>query len=266
MRENATTLQENQMLNMFSLGGKRALITGASRGLGYAIAEALASVGAQTILHGRDRAALDRAQAAFARRGWACSTVTCEVTDESAVRDMARGLLAQHGRVDILVNNAGGNIRKGLLDASSAEWHEVLDMDLTACFALAQELAPKMIAAGWGRIINIGSVMSVLSRAGIPAYAAAKHGVAGLTRALGAELGSKGVTVNAICPGFFLTEANLVHLQNPKFDTWVRERTPIGRWGDPKELGGAAIFLASDAGSYVNGHLLMVDGGLTSSM
>jgi gluconate 5-dehydrogenase len=217
------------MLDTFSLKGKKALITGASRGLGYAIAEALASAGAHTILHGRDRVALDRAQAAFAKRGWACATVTCEITDESAVRGMARDLLEQHGRIDILVNNAGGNIRKGLLEASSADWREVLEMDLTACFALAQELAPKMIEAGWGRIINIGSVMSVLSRAGIPAYAAAKHGVAGLTRALGAELGSKGITVNAICPGFFLTEANQVHLKNPKFTTWVQERTPIGR-------------------------------------
>ena len=254
------------MLDSFSLKGKRALVTGASRGLGYAIAEALAGAGAQTILHGRDRAALDRAQAAFAQRGWSCSAVTCEITDEAAVRKMARDLLAQYGRVDILVNNAGGNIRKGLLEASSADWRNVLEMDLTACFALAQELAPGMIEAGWGRIINIGSVMSVLSRAGIPAYAAAKHGVAGLTRALGAELGRKGVTVNAICPGFFVTEANQVHLQNPRFTAWVEERTPLGRWGDPRELGGAAVFLASDAGSYVNGHLLMVDGGLTASM
>lgn len=254
------------MLEMFSLKGKRALITGASRGLGYAIAEALAGAGAHAILHGRDRAALDRAQAAFDQRGWPCATVTCEVTDEAALRSMARDVLRQHGRIDILVNNAGGNIRKGLLEATSAQWREVLEMDLTACFALAQELAPKMIEAGWGRIINIGSVMSVLSRAGIPAYAAAKHGVAGLTRALGAELGKQGVTVNAICPGFFVTEANQTHLQNPKFNSWVQERTPLGRWGDPKELGGAAVFLASDASSYVNGHLLMVDGGLTSSM
>jgi len=209
------------MLDMFSLKGKSALITGASRGLGYAIAEALASAGTQTIVHGRDRAALDRAQAAFAQRGWACSTMVAEMTDESVVRRMARELLAQHGRVDILVNNAGGNIRKGLLEASSADWREVLEMDLTACFALAQEFAPRMIEASWGRIINMGSVMSVLSRAGIPAYTAAKHGVAGLTRALAAELGRKGVTVNAICPGFFRTEANEVHLRNPEAD--VRE-------------------------------------------
>jgi gluconate 5-dehydrogenase len=254
------------MLELFSLKGKRALITGASRGLGYAIAEALASAGAQTILHGRDLGALERAKGAFTQRGWACSTITCEMTDESAVRGMARRVLEQHGRIDILVNNAGANIRKGLLEATSADWRAVLEMDLTACFALAQELAPGMIEAGCGRIINIGSVMSVLSRAGIPAYAAAKHGVAGLTRALAAELGKKAVTVNAICPGFFLTEANQVHLQNSKFTTWVEERTPLGRWGDPKEVGGAAVFLASDAGSYVNGHLLMVDGGLTASM
>jgi gluconate 5-dehydrogenase len=254
------------MLELFSLKGKRALITGASRGLGYAIAEALAGAGAQTILHGRDVDALERAQGAFAQRGWACSTTTCEMTDEAAVRGMAKRVLEQHDRIDILVNNAGANIRKGLLEAASADWRNVLEMDLTACFALAQELAPAMMQAGWGRIINIGSVMSVLSRAGIPAYAAAKHGVAGLTRALAAELGRRGVTVNAICPGFFLTEANQVHLQNAKFTNWVEERTPLSRWGDPKEVGGAAVFLASDAGSYVNGHLLMVDGGLSASM
>ena len=254
------------MLESFSLKGKRALVTGASRGLGLAIARALAEAGAGTILHGRDRAALARAQAEFSEQGWGADIVTCDVTDEDAVRAMAGQLLARHGRIDILVNNAGGNIRKGLFEATRADWHEVLAMDLTACFALAQELAPRMVEAGWGRIINIGSVMSVLSRGGIPAYAAAKHGIAGLTRALGAELGRKGVTVNAICPGFFLTEANEVHLKNPKFMAWVEERTPLGRWADPRELGGAAVFLASNASSYVNGHLLMVDGGLTASM
>jgi gluconate 5-dehydrogenase len=254
------------MLETFSLRGKRALVTGASRGLGLAIAEALAGVGASTILHGRDESALSRAHASFEQRGWACTTARCEVTDEAALRAMAREQLAQHGRIDILVNNAGGNIRKGLFDATSADWRQVLDMDLTACFVLAQELAPAMVAAGWGRIINIGSVMSALSRAGIPAYAAAKHGIAGLTRALAAELGKHGVTVNAICPGFFVTEANQVHLQNAQFTTWVEERTPLGRWGEPSELGGAAVFLASAASSYVNGHLLFVDGGLTGSM
>jgi gluconate 5-dehydrogenase len=254
------------MLELFSLKGKRALITGASRGLGYAIAQALAGAGAQTVLHGRDRDALKRAQETFAQRGWTCATDTCEMTDETAVRDMAKRVLEQHGRIDILVNNAGANIRKGLLEATSEEWRAVLEMDLTACFALTQELAPKMIEARWGRIINLGSVMSVLSRSGIPAYASAKHGIAGLTRALAAEIGKQGVTVNAICPGFFVTEANQVHSQNPKFNTWVQERTPLGRWGDPEEVGGAAIFLASEAGSYVNGHLLMVDGGLTASM
>src|SRR5690349_21889435 len=133
------------MLDTFSLKGRRALVTGASRGLGYAIAEALAGAGAQTILHGRDVEALKRAEAAFTQRGWVCSTVTCEMTDECAVRDMARSVLEQQGRIDILVNNAGANIRKGLLEATSSEWRAVLEMDLTACFALAQELAPAMI-------------------------------------------------------------------------------------------------------------------------
>jgi gluconate 5-dehydrogenase len=254
------------MEGLFSLQGRRALVTGASRGLGLAIAEALAGAGAAVVLHGRDTAALEKAQGAFAARGWSAEAAACELTDEPAVRAMARALLARHGRIDILVNNAGVNIRKGLLDATSEDWRHVLEADLTACFALCQELAPKMIEAGWGRIINVGSVMSVISRGGIPAYAAAKHGIAGLTRALAAELGAKGVTVNAICPGFFLTDATRVHLDNKPFMDWVFRRTPLGRMAEPRELGGAAIFLASEAGSYVNGHLLMVDGGLTASM
>jgi gluconate 5-dehydrogenase len=254
------------VLELFSLKGKRALVTGASRGLGLAIAEALAAAGASVVLHGRDEAALERARQAFAAHGWPAETVRCEAEDEAALRAMAAQLLGRHGRIDILVNNAGINIRKGLLEASHTDWQRVLDIDLSACFVLAQALAPRMIEAGWGRIVNVGSVMSVTSRAGIPAYAAAKHGIAGLTRALAAELGAKGVTVNAICPGFFLTEANQVHLGNPAFSAWVRQRTPLGRWAEPKELGGAAVFLASDAASYVNGHLLMVDGGLTATI
>jgi gluconate 5-dehydrogenase len=254
------------MFDQFHLDGKKALVTGSSRGLGLAIAEALASAGADVILHGRDGQALGEARRQVGSHGRQTDQALCEMGDEPAVRSMARELLVRHGRIDILVNNAGLNIRKPLLEATSADWRTVLDVDLTSCFALTQELAPAMISAGWGRVINLGSVMSVISRAGVPAYAAAKHGVAGLTRALAAELGPKGVNVNAICPGFFDTPANLVHRNNPALLDWVKKRTPLGRWAESRELGGAAIFLASDASSYVNGALLMVDGGMTATM
>ena len=262
----APVAADRQMIDLFNLEGKRALVTGSSRGLGLAMAEALAAAGASVVLHGRDVDALDSAVRSFGGRGWKAEKIVCDVEDEQALRATAHAVLEEHGRIDILINNAGVNIRKGLAEATSRDWRTVLDINLTSCFVLSQELSPAMIASGWGRIVNVGSVMSIIARAGIPAYAAAKHGLAGLTKALAAELGPQRVTVNAICPGFFETEATKAHQNDPEFLARVTQRIPLGRFGMPNELGGAALFLASEAGAYVNGHLLVVDGGMTGTL
>ena len=254
------------MQSATNLAGRTALVTGSSKGIGRAIAEALADAGARLVIHGRDAAVLAGVAAGLpgAERGhgW----VAGDLDEQASARDVARRAIERHGRIDILVNNAGINIRKGIREATAADWSAVIDLDLTACFALAQEVAPGMVEGGWGRIVNVGSVMSVIARSGIPAYAAAKHGLAGLTKALAAELGASGVTVNAVAPGFVMTDLTRAQLADPDFAAMVRRRTPAGRWGEPREIGSVVAFLASDAASYVNGHVLLVDGGLTATV
>lgn len=255
----------NDRDGIFSLRGRRALVTGSSRGIGLAIAEAMAAAGSEVILHGRDTAALAAARAAIVAAGGRATIVTGDLADPDGPRALAAAALAG-GAVDILVNNAGINIRQSLPDLTTEAWDTVLRLDLSAAIFLAQALTPGMIAAGWGRIVNIGSIMSVRARAGIPAYAAAKHGLAGITKALAAELGPKGVTANAVAPGFVLTEGTAVHQGNPAFMEMVEKRTPAGRWGSPQDIAGAIVYLASDAAGFVNGHTLMVDGGLTATI
>lgn len=254
------------MAGMFDLSGQVALITGASRGFGFEIAKAYAQAGALVLLNGRHPETLEAAAARIAADGGQAGIAPFDVADTRGAAEAVRTIAQKHGKLDILVNNAGINIRKPLAEYRLDDWRQVLDTNLTGAFVLAREAGLLMAARGHGRIINIGSILSVVGRATIPAYTASKHGIAGLTKALAAELGPKGVTCNAIAPGYFTTEINESLLKNPDFVAFVSGRTPLKRWGKPEELAGAALFLAAPAASYVNGHVLVVDGGMTSTL
>jgi gluconate 5-dehydrogenase len=249
------------MTDRFSLKGRVALVTGASRGLGFAMAEALAEHGATVILNARDEAAL-----AEAARRLKTDHLAFDVADPKQCSTALGQIVAKHGKLDILVNNAGIQHRRPLTEWEDADFDRVIAVNLSACFRLARDSAKLMLPNKYGRIINTGSVAAILGRPTIHAYVAAKAGLHGLTRSMAAEIGRHGVTVNAIAPGYFATELNTALLEDKAFTSWVESRTPAGRWAKPSELGGAVVFLASDAASYVNGHVLAVDGGLSVSL
>jgi gluconate 5-dehydrogenase len=247
----------------FSLTGQVALVTGSSRGLGRAIAAGLATAGARVILHGRDP---DRLAVAAAGMPDAAGTLAFDVTDTEATKAAFETIRAEHGRLDILVNNAGVIPRKPLLETTDAEWAAVIDSNLSAYFRLSREAARLMVPAKSGRIIMISSIMGLVGRPTIPGYVTAKAGLHGMVRGLSAELAPFGITVNAIAPGFFPTDATEVLHNDPTFSEWIATRAPMGRWGEPSELAGPAVFLASAAASYVTGHILVVVGGLTAAL
>ncbi|MEO8755212.1 MAG: glucose 1-dehydrogenase [Casimicrobiaceae bacterium] len=249
----------------FDLSGRLALVTGGGSGLGFAMAQGLARAGARVVVNGRNRAKLDAAAQQLIAEGHAASVCAFDVTDEGAVTAGIAETERTLGPIDILVNNAAFNNRKPLPEYSFTEWRALQAANLDGSFLTIRAVLPGMQARRRGKIINICSLASDIGRPQIVAYATSKGALKMLTRALAVEAAPYNVQVNGIAPGFFKTEMNAPLIANAEFSAWVGKRTPAGRWGDPTEIAGAAVFLASGAADYVTGHLLYVDGGFSAS-
>ncbi len=250
----------------FDLTGRIALVTGSSRGIGLALARGLGEAGARILLNARDAARTEAAAQALRDDGLDALACPFDVTDPQEVADGLANCEQLMGPLDILINNAGIQRRGPLLDMPEETWAEVLDTNLTAVFRVGREAARRMASRKRGKIINIASLMSEVARPGVAPYAAAKGGVRLLTRAMCVEWAPLGINVNAIGPGYFATELNADLVADATFDAWIRARTPAGRWGRVDELVGAAVFLASDAASFVHGQVLYVDGGVLAGL
>jgi NAD(P)-dependent dehydrogenase (short-subunit alcohol dehydrogenase family) len=249
-------------LKLFDLTGRAALVTGGSKGLGKAIARAFAEAGAQVAISSRNGAELERALAeVLAGTGGSGFHFAADMTRREDVDRLAAAALERFGRVDILVNNAGSNIPQPIDRIRDEDWDRIVELNLTSCMRLTRALVPAMKERRWGRIIHISSVLGLGAKAARNAYAATKHGLIGLARASALDLGPHGITVNCIAPGPFLTDLPMTLLSDAEKKEFAA-RTALGRWGEPGELAGAALLLASDAGSYITGETLVVDGGL----
>lgn len=237
------------------------MVTGGAQGLGLAIAEGLADAGAHVLVVARGGARVDEAVARLRERGGSAGPLVLDITDEAAVAAAFASVEAEHGRLDILVNNAGSRNRDGMAALDAADLRAMLETNLVAPYTLCRHAAALMARGGYGRIVNVTSIAGQIARAGDVLYPATKGGLDALTRAMAADLGRQGITVNAIAPGYFATEPNQPMVEDAGVGQWLERRTSLGRWGQPEEIAGAAVFLASPAASYVSGHVLAVDGG-----
>ncbi len=248
-------------MDLFSLRGKRALVTGASRGLGRGMAEALADAGADVVCASTRIEGTAETVASVRARGRTAWQVAADLSDEHALADLVAHVSERIGAIDILVNNAGTIRRHPAIDFPMDDWRFVLQTNLDATFFLCQHFGRQMIARGAGKIVNVASLLSFSGGITVPAYTASKHAVAGLTKALANEWAQHNVQVNALAPGYFRTDNTQALQDNPARADAISNRIPAGRWGLPEDLGGAVVFLASAASNYVNGHVLVVDGG-----
>lgn len=253
-------------MKLFDLTGRLALVTGSSKGIGFAIARGLASAGAEVVLNARSKGTLEEAREKLAAEGFRVHARVFDVTDAAAVSTAVDAIESEIGPIEILFNNAGMQHRAPLEDFPLDAWERLKATNIDSVFFVGQAVARHMIARRRGKIVNIASVQSELARTSIAPYTATKGAVKMLTKGMATDWARYGLQVNAIGPGYFNTELNAALVANPEFTAWLEKRTPAGRWAEVEELIGAAIFLASDASSFVNGHVLYVDGGITASL
>ena len=259
-------INQEKVKNIFDIQGKIALVTGSTGGLGSTFARGLAEHGATVILNGRDRERLARKVAELESEALKAHGYAFDITDSDKVEQAVAKIENEVGPIDILVNNAGITLRAPLEEFSDADWNKVIGINLTGAFIVARAVVKSMIKRKSGKIINIGSVQNELGRPTIAAYTASKGGLKMLTKGMAIDWAKYNIQVNGIGPGYFKTEMTRPLYENPDFDAWLCQRTPVNRWGDPEELVGALLFLSSGASSYVNGHTIYVDGGLLSSV
>jgi gluconate 5-dehydrogenase len=250
----------------FDLSGHVALVTGAYRGLGFAIARGLGRAGAKVLLNARRAESVAESVAKLRDEGLAADAALFDVTDAEGVTNAVRAIAEAHGAVSILVNNAGIQRRHPFVDFPDADWEAIMATNLTGPYRVSKAVLPGMIAARRGKIIHIASLMSDLARPTVVPYTAAKGGIRMLTRGMAVELAPHNIQVNAIAPGYFATELNRALLDNAEFDAWVKKRTPAGRWGEPAEIAGVAVFLASRAADYITGQMITIDGGMSVAL
>ncbi len=249
------------MSDLFSLKGRVALVTGSAQGLGFTIARGMLDAGARVVLSDVSAAALDRAKAALAADGLEAAAYVFDISDEAQVTAAVAAIEDEVGPIDILVNNAGIHKRNLLIDMPVENWRKVIDVNLSGAFIVGRAVARGMIARRYGKIINIASINAMMVRPNIGNYCAAKGGIVTLTKSMATEWGEYNVNVNAIGPGYFLTDLTRPLSEDAEFDAWVKSEVPLRRWGDPKDLVGLAVMLASPASDYISGQTIYVDGG-----